>query len=98
MATGKKTGGRTKGIPNKRTAALVASVEASGVTPLEYMLSILRDDLLPSDQRFQAAQAAAPYCHSRLAAIEHSGGLALSHEAALNELDDQGEDDTQTTA
>lgn len=55
---------------------------AEGVTPLEFMLQVMRS---PSDHedakvqvareamRFEAAKAAAPYIHPRLAAIEHTG-------------------------
>ena len=38
-----KTGGRKKSTPNKITAAREADIAASGLTPLEYMLKILRD-------------------------------------------------------
>lgn len=73
MAQGKKTGGRQKGTPNRKNAALVAAVEASGLTPLEYMLSVLRSPETPPDMKFEAAKAAAPYVHARLAAVEHAG-------------------------
>jgi hypothetical protein len=55
---------------------------AEGVSPLEYMLALMRQ---PSDHedpkvqvareamRFEAAKAAAPYVHPRLAAVEHTG-------------------------
>ena len=33
------------------------------------------------------ASAAAPYCHPKLSAIEHSGGVEISHEEALDMLD-----------
>jgi hypothetical protein len=36
------------------------------------MLSILRDEAAPADLRFEAAKAAAPYVHPKLAAIDHS--------------------------
>lgn len=35
------------------------------------------------------ARDAAPYVHAKLASIEHSGKVTLSHEDALNELDDE---------
>lgn len=89
---GKRDGaGRKPGVPNKRTAETAAAVEASGLTPLDYMLSILRDPLMSPDARMDAAKAAAPYVHARLAAVEHSGGIAFSHEDALAELDDEPE-------
>lgn len=65
--------GRKPGVPNKRTAAKVAEVEASGLTPLDYMLRILRDELADTDARMDAAKAAAPYVHAKLASVEHKG-------------------------
>ena len=50
-----------------------AEIAASGLTPLEYLLGIMRDEELPVELRFEAAKAAAPYVHPKLAAIEHSG-------------------------
>lgn len=65
-----------------------------GTTPLEYMLAQMRDESNPKDLRMDAAKAAAPYVHARLAAVEHSGKLSVAHEDALNELDDEpGADD-----
>jgi hypothetical protein len=73
MATGRKTGGRTKGTPNRATAAKAAAIAASGLTPLDYMLTIMRDEAAPAERRIEAAKAAAPYVHPKLAAIEHAG-------------------------
>lgn len=41
-----------------------------GITPLEYMLAILRDEGQTKDQRFEAAKAAAPYMHARLSTTD----------------------------
>ena len=49
-----------------------AAAEA-GIMPLEFMLTVLRDDTAPRDERMDAAKAAAPYVHARLASVEHSG-------------------------
>lgn len=78
-----KTGGRKKGARNKAAAAKAAEIAASGVTPLEFMLAVMRGPALleatAAEQiafaglRFEAAKAAAPYVHPRLAAIEHTG-------------------------
>lgn len=73
MAKGQKTGGRSRGTPNKATAANAAEVAQSGMTPLDYMLTVLRDKGEPHDRRQWAAQNAAPYVHPRLAAVEHTG-------------------------
>jgi hypothetical protein len=68
MATGLKTGGRTKGTPNRATAARASEIAAAGLTPLDYMLGILRDESKDAAERFEAAKQAAPYCHPKLAA------------------------------
>lgn len=65
--------GRPAGLPNRKTAELVASVAASGLTPLDYMLSILRDTRADPVNRMDMAKAAAPYCHARLVSTEVKG-------------------------
>lgn len=88
MAKGHKTGGRVKGVPNRATAAKVAEIEASGLTPLDYMLSVLRDEANPLDVRLDAANKAAAYVHPKLAAVEHSGKMTfVSQDEALDELE-----------
>lgn len=73
---GKRTGkprGRPKGVPNKATAAKAAAIAASGLTPLDFMLQIMRDETKPDGLRANMARDAAPYVHPRLAAVEHTG-------------------------
>jgi hypothetical protein len=70
MALGRKTGGRQKGTPNRRTQELLNAVERGGMTPLEYLLSVMRDEAAGKPERLEAAKAAAPYVHARLASIE----------------------------
>jgi hypothetical protein len=87
--------GRKKGSPNKRTAALQKAVEESGITPLDFMLTIMRAELPDvEDQRllleaqamrFEAAKAAAPYVHARLSAIDVKADIS-THEASLDDL------------
>lgn len=73
MAAGKKTGGRAAGTPNKATAAKVAEVTASGLAPLDYMLSVMRDTERNPADRLDAAKAAAPYVHPKLATLTVGG-------------------------
>lgn len=85
MKGGKREGaGRKRGIPNKASAKKAAEIAESGLTPLDFMLQIMRDEACPedadaavkaafADMRFEAAKAAAPYVHPRLAAVEHTG-------------------------
>ncbi len=73
---GKATGnprGRPKGVPNKTTIARVDEQRKSGLMPLDYMLQVLRDDGEDKRRREWAANASAPYLHSRLATTEHTG-------------------------
>jgi hypothetical protein len=85
---GRKPGGRTT-----RTAELVAKAVAGGITPLDYMLNILRTEP-PEDAepliklgmqaaRFEAAKAAAPYVHPKLQPVDGSGSSDLSVKHAL---------------
>ena len=67
---GERRGGRAAGSRNKATAAKAAEVEASGLTPLDYMLSILRDEGAEQAHRLDAAKAAAPYVHPRLSTVD----------------------------
>jgi len=66
---GERRGGRTKGTRNKRTQVFKAEVEASGETPLEYMMRVMHDPKADEDRRDEMARAAAPYVHPKLAAI-----------------------------
>lgn len=80
-------GGRPKGSKNKASIAREQEIKASGLTPLDYMLTIMRDEEAPKDVRLDAAKAAAPYVHPKLSSVEMSGGLAISHEDALEQLE-----------
>jgi hypothetical protein len=81
VATGFKSGGRTKGTPNRAgqktkeivRRSLMRQVLDSSVTPLDVLCCRMRDEPLPngrkvSDEQFAAAVAAAPYVHARLSA------------------------------
>jgi hypothetical protein len=72
MAQGFKTGGRKKGSVNKVTSEMKVAIAASGETPLEYMLRVMRDTKADTRRRDDMAKAAAPYIHPRLASIEQS--------------------------
>lgn len=70
---GKRDGaGRKPGTPNKASAAKAAEVASAGVTPLDYMLGVLRDEAAEPHLRFDAAKSAAPYIHPKLAQITNT--------------------------
>lgn len=87
----RKGAGRKTGSATQKTRAIADKAAAEGITPLEFMLEVMRNEppegLEPREQmsaiamRFEAAKAAAPYMHPRLAAIEHTGegGGAIDH-------------------
>lgn len=79
---GRKPGGR-----NQRSREIADRAAAEGITPLEYMLQVLRDPDAPEERKAWAAEKAAPYMHPRLAAIDHSGDMTVRHEDVLAELE-----------
>lgn len=71
---GKRPGaGRPKGSKNTKTREIAEKAAAEGITPLEYMLEVMRDPRLPPAQRMDAAKSAAPYIHPRLASVAVGG-------------------------
>jgi hypothetical protein len=66
----KKAGGRKKGVPNVASAAKARAIADSGLTPLDYMLAVLRDESIDQPRRDDMAKAAAPYVHPKLAATD----------------------------
>ena len=79
-----KTGGRKRGSLNKRTITqqeqsktVAQAAKEAGLTPLEYMLKVMRDPETPPQRRDDMAKACAPYMHARLAAVDPETGKAL---------------------
>lgn len=75
--------GRKKGSATQKTREIADRAAEEGITPLEYMLQVMRTepsaDMEPRELlqaitlRFEAAKAAAPYIHPRLSAVEVKG-------------------------
>jgi hypothetical protein len=67
---GERRGGRQRGTPNKATVAKAAALKAASadpaVTPLQFLLGVMRDPTSPTDLRIQIARAAAPLVHGKL--------------------------------
>jgi len=84
------SGGRPKGSRNSLSQTKRLAIHASGLTPLDYFIQILRDPEQSYERRIDAAKAAAPYIHPRLAAIEHTGAggkpLVPEENLSLNEV------------
>ena len=62
--------GRKPGAINKATAEARERAEAGGVLPLDFMLSIMRDETAKREERLDMAKAAAPYVHAKLSSVE----------------------------
>ena len=61
--------GRPKGSVNQRTVDMLADAATAGISPIEYMLRILRNDEADPKERAWAAEKAAPYLHPRPAPV-----------------------------
>jgi hypothetical protein len=47
-----------------------AEILASGMSPLDFMVSVYRDETQPLAVRLDAARSVAPYCHPRLSTVD----------------------------
>ncbi len=71
MRGGRRPGaGRPPGAKNRKTVEMQAAIEASEMTPLDYMISVMRNEDNDPRTRLEAAHHAAPYVHSKLTATE----------------------------
>lgn len=87
---GKREGaGRKVGSRLQKTAVIAHRLTEEGQTPLEYILSVMRDPLQPSEVRLDCAKAAAPYIHPRLAMVHNkveTDAAAMSREQVRSAL------------
>ena len=65
-----KTGGRQRGVPNRRTRELQEGAVQSGLDPVKYLLQVMGDEKADVDRRDRAAVAVAPYVAPRLSSID----------------------------
>ena len=90
--------GRPKGSRNKATAKREAEIEASGLTPLSFMLAVLRDETASREERMWAAKAAAPYVHPRLAHQQFAGadgGKIVVNIVRFTDVEEQAPDEAE---
>lgn len=68
---GRRAGaGRPLGAATKKTREIANAAAASGITPLEYMIGVMRDASTDLAVRLDAAKSAAPYIHPRLSSVD----------------------------
>lgn len=94
---GKRQGaGRKAGSATRKTREVADKAAQEGITPLEFMLNIMRGKP-PEDadvtqkiawemQRFEAAKAAAPYIHPRLSSTEMKLDADVTNRGDFSEL------------
>jgi ATP-dependent Clp protease adapter protein ClpS len=80
--------GRKKGSITKRTQEITAAVLSDGITPLEYMLEVMRTSSDPK-RKDAMAIAAASYVHPRLSSVEANVTAKVSHDDLVRELHDK---------
>lgn len=95
MAQGgkRKGAGRPKGARNRKTVEQTEAIADSGLTPLDYMLSVLRDEGNEPSVRLDAANKAAPYVHAKLASVDHKssdGSMTPETPIVVYKLPDNG--------
>lgn len=69
--------GRPAGSVTRRSAEAVAQALAEGITPIEYMLGIMRNADADPKERAWAAEKVAPYVHPRPAPLERTVQIEL---------------------
>jgi hypothetical protein len=93
-----KSGGRRKGTPNRASAAREAAIQASGLSPLDFMLGVMRDEANDIALRLDAARVAAPYVHPRLASVDFGNRDDKPFEISVEERERQTEERRRTAA
>jgi hypothetical protein len=80
---GERRGGRQRGTPNKKTAlrnaALAAAASDPDISPLDYLLGIVRDANESSERRITAAKATLRFVHVKPGSVRpgNPGGTAI---------------------
>lgn len=64
--------GRKPGSRDKLAREQAERVAAEGITPLDFLLTVMRDECEERAKRIDAAKAAAPYVHPRLNSVDAS--------------------------
>jgi len=84
---------RTKGALNKRTraalhAAQTGEIGGDGISPIEYLLKVVRDSEKPDAIRIEAAKAVAPYLQPKLCAVDLTNHVTTDQRTQAEILED----------
>ena len=76
-------------MPNRASVAREAAIPASGLSPLDFLLGVMRDEENDISIRLDAAKVAAPYVHPRLASVDLGNRDAKPFEISVEERERQ---------
>ena len=74
--------GRPKGALGYSRRAIHDAAQASGETPIAYMLRVMRDEKVPPSRRDRMAELAAPFFYSRMTPVPDISPEDAAAEAA----------------
>jgi hypothetical protein len=80
----RENAGRPAGSVNRRSAEVIAKALAEGITPVEFMLKLMRDDTADPKERAWAAEKSAPYLHPRPAPLERTVEIDLPDTSTID--------------
>ena len=73
----RQNSGRKRGTPNVKSAEVIAKALEEGITPIEYMLGIMRNEDADPKERQWAAEKCAPFIHPRPAPVPRTIEIEL---------------------
>lgn len=76
--------GRPAGSLTRRNSEVIAKALEGGITPLEYLLGLMRDENADPKERGWAAEKAAPFLHSRPAPMERTVEIELPETSTVD--------------
>lgn len=79
--------GRPKGSLNRRSADALADALAEGITPVEFMLGIMRDENADTKDRMWAAEKTAPYLHPRPTPTDRTVAIEMPDTSTIAGVD-----------
>jgi hypothetical protein len=78
--------GRKPGTPNIKTTEVIAKALEHGLTPVEYMLGLMRDEAADPKERQWAAEKAAPFIHPRPSPLPRTVTIDLPDISSVEEI------------
>jgi len=86
---GERRGGRQRGTPNKSTvlknAAIAAAASDLNLSPLDFLLKLMRQRDLPVEYRVSVARQALPFAHIKKKAVTSTKVKSGDSQTVVNE-------------